>query len=260
MITSTSNSRIKLVQGLQARRRTRYREQRYVVEGSRLVEDALAAAQAIDFVCYTTGWAATSGGKKALPKLEGLHVPAFLISDELMAICSDTETPQGVLAVLPFPVLEPPAAPTLALVVDRLRIPGNLGAILRTAAAAGVELVLLPPGNIDPFNPKVVRGGMGAHFRLPIQSLGWDQVVDRLAGLDCWLAAAGDGPGYDQMDWTRPVALIIGGEAAGAGQRANELAAGLVQIPMPGGMESLNAAVAAGILLFEAVRQRSLQG
>jgi TrmH family RNA methyltransferase len=159
-----------------------------------------------------------------------------------------------------------PSSPSLVLIVDRLRIPGNLGAILRTAAAAGVELVLLPPGNIDPFNPKVIRGGMGAHFCLPIVRAGWDAIEKHLVGLDIWLASAGEGERYDQVDWSRPVAVIVGGEASGAGESADALASfathpgdacGRVHIPMPGGMESLNAAVAAGVLLFEIARQRS---
>ena len=183
-----------------------------------------------------------------------------------MTGCSDTETPQGVLAVLPFPRHGIPREPSLVLIVDRLRVPGNLGTILRTAAAAAVELVLLPPGTVDPYNPKTVRGGMGAHFRLPILQLDWEGVERHLAGLDVWLAAAGEGIRYDQVDWRRPVALIVGGEASGAGERAARLATGelggercggRVRIPMPGGMESLNAAVAAGVVLFEIVRQRS---
>ena len=257
MITSPANPKVKLVTGLQTSRRTRQREDRFVVEGRRLVEDALTAGMAPDFVLHTPAWAASSDGARLLEAIGRAGIPSYAVSDDLFAHCSDTETPPGVLAVLPLPALAPPTAPTLVVVADRIRTPGNLGAILRTAAAAGVEAVLLPPGNTDPFNPKVVRGAMGAHFRLPLVRLGWEQARARLAGLDRWLAAAGSGQRYDQVDWTRPVALIIGGEAGGAGQEAESLAGGAVQIPMPGGMESLNAAVAAGVLLFEVVRQRS---
>jgi len=257
MITSPANPKVKLVAGLQTSRRTRHREGRFVVEGRRLVQDALVAGLAPDLVLHTPAWAASSDGITLLQAIDGAGVASFAVSDELFELCSDTETPQGVLAVLPLPALAPPAAPTLVVVVDRIRTPGNLGTILRTAAAAGVEAVLLPPGNTDPFNPKVVRGAMGAHFRLPLVRLGWEETRARLAGLAPWLAAAGAGERYDQVDWTRPVALIIGGEAGGAGQEAETLAGGQVHIPMPGGMESLNAAVAAGVLLFEVVRQRS---
>jgi TrmH family RNA methyltransferase len=263
MITSLSNPKVKWVQGLQSRRRTRYREERLVAEGTRLVQEALTAGMVPDLVLYTLDWGETPAGVALLASLVG---PALPVSQEVMAACSDTETPQGVLAVLPFPQHRIPSEPSLVLVVDQLRVPGNLGTILRTAAAAAVELVLLPPGTVDPFNPKAVRGGMGAHFRLPILQLDWDELEDHLVGLDIWLASAGGGSRYDQVDWTRPVALIVGGEASGAGDRAARLATraagsgrsgGRVQIPMPGGMESLNAGVAAGVLLFEIVRQRS---
>jgi TrmH family RNA methyltransferase len=266
MITSLSNPKIKLVQGLQSRRRTRYREQRLVAEGTRLVQEALTAGLAPDLVLYTVDWGDTPAGAALLESLVEPAVLALPVSQEVMAGCSDTETPQGVLAVLPFPRHRIPSEPSLVLVVDQVRVPGNLGTILRTAAAAAVELVLLPPGTVDPFNPKVVRGGMGAHFRLPILQLDWAGLEKQLVGLDVWLAAAGGGTRYDQVNWTRPVALIVGGEASGAGDRAARLATGdagperfggRVHVPMPGGMESLNAGVAAGVLLFEIVRQRS---
>ncbi len=266
MITSLSNPKIKLVQGLQGRRRTRCREERLVAEGTRLVQEALTAGLAPDLVLYTVDWRETPAGSALLESLGESAVPALPVSQEVMAGCSDTETPQGVLAVLPFPRLGIPSAPSLVLVVDQMRVPGNLGTILRTAAAAAVELVLLAPGTVDPFNPKVVRGGMGAHFRLPILQPDWAGLEKHLVGLDVWLAAAGGGTPYDQVDWARPVALIVGGEASGAGDRAAQLTTGdagsgrfgrRVHIPMPGGMESLNAGVAAGVLLFEIVRQRS---
>ncbi len=257
MITSPANPRVRLVRGLQARRKVRYREQRLVAEGARLVHEALGTGLLPDFVFYTAGWADSQAGAALLSALAESGSPALRVSDEVMAGCTGTETPQGVLAVFPFPDLPAPAAPTLVLVVDRLRIPGNLGTILRTAAAAGVHLVLLPPGNVDAFNPKVVRGAMGAHFQLPLLQVGWGEAESRLAGLDAWLASAGDGTPYDQVDWSRPVALIVGGEASGAGHRAAQLAAGRVHIPMPGGAESLNAGAAAAVLLFEIVRQRA---
>jgi RNA methyltransferase, TrmH family len=260
MITSPSNPKVRLVSSLQTSRRARYREGRFVVEGRRLVQDALVAGLTPDLILHTSGWAESSDGTTLLQAIERAGIPSFAVSDELFDHCSDTETPQGVLAVLPLPEFAPPAAPTFVVVVDRIRTPGNLGTILRTAAAAGVEMVLLPPGNTDPLNPKVVRGGMGAHFRLPIVRLSWEQTRAQLATLDCWLAAAAGGQRYDQVDWTRPVAIIIGGEAGGAGQESTSIAGGEVHIPMPGGMESLNAAVAAGVLFFEVVRRRSLPG
>ncbi|MBN1316868.1 MAG: RNA methyltransferase [Anaerolineales bacterium] len=231
-----------------------------VVEGSRLVYDALLSGLTPQFVFYTDEWYENQAASPLRELFQENHVPAFLVSDQVMTSCADTETPQGILAVIPFPHLLPVKELSFVLLIDQIRNPGNMGSILRTAAAAGTDLVILVPGNVDPFNPKVLRGGMGAHFRLPILELEWDEVEQRLQGLDVWVAAAGDGIYYDRVDLVRPVALIIGNEAVGVGDWAGELATGRIMIPMAGGVESLNASVAAGILLLEVVRQRSDTG
>jgi TrmH family RNA methyltransferase len=174
-----------------------------------------------------------------------------------MAAASDTQTPPGLLAVLPMPALAPPAPLTLALVLDALADPGNLGTLLRTALAAAVQVVFLAPGSVDPFNPKVVRGAMGAHFHLPIIAAGWEPIAQALSGLDLYLAEAGGGLAYTAVDWRRPAALIVGSEAAGPSAAARALSPRPVTIPMPGRAESLNAAVAAAVILFESARQRA---
>jgi TrmH family RNA methyltransferase len=177
----------------------------------------------------------------------------------VLRAASDTQAPQGLLVVLPTRSRPIPPRPDFLLIADAVRDPGNLGTMLRTAAAAGVEGFLLPPGAVDPFSPKVVRAGMGAHFRLPVHALEWeeiDQLLQRTA-LQVFLAAAGRGLAYTQADFRQPLALIVGGEAEGAGDQSRSLSGAQVHIPMPGGMESLNAAVAAAVLLFEVVRQRS---
>ncbi len=256
MITSLANDRVKRVRMLQAQRRARLREERFVIEGVRLVEEAVAAGVLLDFAFYLEAAEADARAQALLDALRGRGVPLLAVSEAVMRACSDTESPQGVLAVAALPRLASPAQPAFVLVIDRLRDPGNLGTILRTATAAGVELALLAPGTVDAYNPKVVRGAMGAHFRLPLLHASWVQIAAALAGLNVWLAEAGEGRPYWEADWRGPVALIIGGEAEGASPEAAALATGRVTIPMPGGAESLNAAVAAGVLLFEVVRQR----
>jgi TrmH family RNA methyltransferase len=120
-----------------------------------------------------------------------------------------------------------------------------------------VEQVLLASGTVDFTNPKVVRSAMGAHLRLPIAAADWGTIAEAVSGCDVWLAAAGGERLYTEVDWTRSAVLIIGGEAQGAGGRARALARSRVSIPMSAAVESLNAAVAAAIILFEVVRQRS---
>jgi TrmH family RNA methyltransferase len=176
-----------------------------------------------------------------------------------MKAASDTQSPQGVLAVVSAPALPFPPNLDFALVVDGLQNPGNLGAILRTAEAAGAQGVLLAPGTVDPSNPKVVRGAAGAHFRLPVRSApDWETIRAALAGLTVYLADIDGDTFYDRVDWREPTALIVGGEARGAGREAESLAKARVTIPMVGGAESLNVAVATGVLLFEVARQRAI--
>jgi TrmH family RNA methyltransferase len=137
-----------------------------------------------------------------------------------------------------------------------VRDPGNLGTILRAAAAAGTETVLLSSDCVDAYNPKVLRAGMGAHFRIAVAALDWAQITDTCAGLPVYLADSAGDVRYDRVDWRERWALIIGGEAHGAGAQAADMAQTRIFIPMHAATESLNAAMAASVILFEAQRQR----
>lgn len=225
-----------------------------MIEGVRLAEEALAAGWEAQLVLHTADLSL-----RAQAIVDGLGrggTTIETVAPEVMKAASDTETPQGVLAVLSNRALPLPEQLDFVLVADALRDPGNLGTMIRTAAAAGMQAVFCPPETVDAFAPKVVRAGMGAHFRMPVLHLDWDQISERLAGIQVYLAAACEGPAYDRVDLTQRVAFIVGGEAQGAGQAARHLALSPVHIPMPGGSESLNAAVAAAVLIFEATRQR----
>jgi TrmH family RNA methyltransferase len=255
MITSAQNTKIKWVKSLQASSRTRRQEGLWVVEGVRLAEEALASGWTPKLVLHTP-----EPGERIQAAIEGFaarQVAIEMVSEAVMRSASDTETPQGILVVLEQQSLALPDNLDFVFIPDGVRDPGNLGTMLRTAAAAGVQAVFLPPGAVDPFLPKVVRSGMGAHFRLPIYSLDWQEIASRLATMPVYLASAGEGLPYTQADWRSPLALIVGGEAQGAGEQAWALSPIAVQIPMPGQMESLNAAMAAGILIFEVLRQRN---
>jgi TrmH family RNA methyltransferase len=252
MITSTQNERVKDIRSL-VRRRVRQREGRFFVEGTRLADEVVRAGIRPALVFYTEAWAGTPTGQRLLPALQRAEEGAWPVSEGVMAAAADTQAPQGVLVVVPF--VDLPPQPGLILILDRVRDPGNLGTILRSAEAAGAGQVLLAPGTVDVYNPKVVRGAMGAHFRLPVAALDWPAIGQRVAGRAVWLADMAGEVAYETVDWTRPAALIVGGEAAGAGNEAAALATGRVLIPMTGGAESLNAAMAATVILFEAARQ-----
>jgi TrmH family RNA methyltransferase len=174
-----------------------------------------------------------------------------------MQSIGETQNSQGILAVLESSQLPTQKSFTFILIPDQIRDPGNLGTLLRTAAASGVEAVLIPPETAEPFAPKVVRAGMGAHFRIPIIACAWEEIRVMTAGMKIHLADTEGSMPYWQADFISPLAIIVGGEADGASQPARDLANDEVTIPMPGRSESLNAAVAGAILLFEVVRQRS---
>lgn len=255
MITSPSNPTLKLVRALQSERKVREKEQSFVIEGVRLVEEAVRSKAPVRLALHTDDLDAR--GRAALQHLARLGAQVEAVSPRVMAAASDTQTPQGLLAVVPFPHFATRSGHwSFVIILDRLSDPGNLGTILRTADAARVDAVCLAPGTVDAHNPKVVRAAMGAHFHLPIVEAGWDELKNRLAGMNVWLAEAREGEPYDRVDWRAPCALIIGSEAEGPSDAARRFTPQRVHVPMPGHAESLNAAVAAGVLLFEAARQR----
>lgn len=254
MITSASNPRVKWVRALQTKRRARQEEGLFVVEGLRLAREVLSSQHAARLVLHTD--ALDARGRGLVNQLARLGADIEAVSPAVMAACSDTQTPSGILVVVPIPELAVPQRPRLVLVADGLADPGNLGTLLRTAVAAGVEVAFLTEGTVDAFNPKVVRGAMGAHLRLPIHTIPSHELGGYLDGLQLWLAQTGQGEPYDQVDWRPPTAVVIGGEAEGPRMDWLSLGARQVHIPMAGETESLNAAVAAAVILFEIVRQR----
>ena len=257
MLTSTHNSRIQLARTLLRGSKERRLTGAFAAEGVRLVEEALRADWPFRFVL-----AAENLGERAqalVANLNAKQVETIMVADNLMHSISGTETSQGILAILEEQHLPMPKALSMVLIPDQIRDPGNLGSLLRSAAAAGVQAVLLPPETADAFAPKVVRAGMGAHFRLPVLRFGWDEIRNAAQGLKVLLADMQASTPCWQADFRGPFALIVGGEAEGASPSAREMATSNVFIPMPGRSESLNAAAAGAILLFEAVRQRSMQ-
>lgn len=254
MISSPSNPKVKFVRRLQSDRRFRSQHQQFVVEGTRWLKELESLMSSVDSVFYTQEWLDQSGDRAFIDRARGR---AYQVTGEVMSSMSSTETSPGVAAVVKAEVRPIASSPTFLLILDRISNPGNLGTILRTAAAAGVDGVLLTPGSVDIFNPKVVRGSMGAVLRLPVLRCSWVDIKARTTEMHVWTAAADGSNAYTSINWRQASALIIGNEAHGASQEAYRLAEGAVSIPMSSQTESLNAAIAAGIILFEVVRQRT---
>ncbi len=198
-----------------------------------------------------------------IDKFRASGTPVEEVEDNLLNRLSDTETSQGILSVIPE--LQPSLPKTIdfVLICDSIRDPGNMGTILRTACAAGVQAIFLSPESVDHYSPKVLRSAMGAHFHIPILKSSWEEIKEILTRVEApiriYLSDVREGNPLWQCDLTHPSAIIISNEATGATAAAQALATDRIHIPMPGGFESLNASIAAAILLFEVVRQRSKQ-
>ena len=259
-ITSVSNPKIKYLRSLRDAR-LRRQEGVYFIEGVRLVEAALEADLEPRLAMIEAAHLdATERGKALAARLLGLEYQGKLellyVDDRVMQAVSDTVTPSGVLAVVPERPFDASQLGRFVLVLDHLQDPGNVGTILRSAEASGVVSSVVAVESADLYSPKVVRAAMGAHFYLPIWSddVTWPLLVERLGERPVLATRAGKGKPYYEVDWRRELALVVGSEAHGLSPEAAAAATEWVTIPMAGHAESLNASVAASILVFEAGR------
>ena len=250
IITSTRNTQVKLVVDLQKRARVRREKRLIVLEGERLIRDAWQQQEKPTVVYYTHEVDFT-----LIAELSTSPIAIQQVTPEVIQHMSDTVHSPGMLAIFEMPMPTIPKEPKRIVILDAIREPGNMGTILRTAAAANVELIILA-ACVDPYNPKVLRAGMGAHFRIPIVEAGWMEIKQFCADHTTYLTTGKAEQVYTSVDWTQDWAIIIGNEAHGGGDEASQLADQQIFIPMEGGSESLNAAVATGVILFEAQRQR----
>ena len=274
-ITSLANPRVAQIRSLHTTR-GRKKSGLLLMEGLHLLDALLASELPPQEVYYQPELLQrTDKGRNLLTRL--LHpssswssVALFEVSERVAEALSDAQTSQGVLCVLSTQFFQPErllarrsqTCRPAQLILDDLADPGNLGTILRTALAADVQEVLLTAHCVDCFSPKVVRAAAGAHLALPIwPDLSWQMIEERIekhcgsASGRVFLAEAGGSRPYDSENLAQPFSLIIGSEAHGPSREARALASRSLSIPLANQVESLNAAMAAGILLFEAARQ-----
>lgn len=291
-IKSAANPRVKRLTALCRKGKERRKEQAFVIEGERLFADTPAEylkevyvtdrflrehgmeesaviapeATTIYGTSYTNTKTTDSSYARTVHKL---HTREYtVVTEEIMAKISDTETPQGIVCVAGMPSYSPEnllgrrekdGCPLL-LLLENIQDPGNLGTMFRTAEAAGATGILMSRNTVDLFNPKTVRSTMSAIFRVPflytdtfVQDV---QRLEREEGLTIYAAHLGAKKAYDEVPYTGSTGILIGNEGNGLSEEAAKAANGRILIPMLGQIESLNAAMAAGILLFEAARQR----
>ncbi len=259
-IQSSQNSTIKDIKALHQKK---YRDSQglYFVEGIRFVNDAIDDGQNIIKAVISDKLDSLNGGSALFSRLSGVCDHIYKVPDKLFKEISDTQSPQGVLAVLKKQPVEFSKAienGKFIVILDSLQDPGNIGTIIRTADAAGVSAVLMTKGCVDLYSPKVLRSTMGSVFHLPIiENLDIIETIRNLKLNDFKVIAShlnGQNNYYDE-DLTCKSAIIVGNEANGIGDETAEMSDTLVKIPMPGRAESLNASIAASIMIYELVRQ-----
>lgn len=249
MITSTSNKQVKHITQLQKKAKLRNQENVFVVEGPKMVAETPAELLLELYISesYADKWQGPDGE---------------IVSDAVMKAMSDTTTPQGVLAVVKKPhyhlqqLIQNPAH---LLLVEGVQNPGNLGTMFRTGEGAGVTGIVMHKTTVDLFHPKTVRSTMGSIYRVPfVIAEDWEQTISdiRNAGVTLYAAHLGGTKMYDDFDYTGSCGFFVGNEGNGLTDETTAMANQLLRIPMEGRLESLNAAMAAGILMYEANRQR----
>lgn len=238
------------------RRKARERQGLFVAEGVRCVEELIQSTLAVRGALTTPQLAENSRGRSLMEQLRQRGIVTEEVSDADFASAAETESPQGILAVavVPKPVLaDLPVGESLRLLVlDAIQDPGNAGTIVRTAAALGATATFSLPGTVDLWNAKVVRSGMGAHFHHPCLSGTWDELeaFRRKHAVSVWAADA-SGESIEALVPPSRLALVVGNEGGGLSSLSRERADRLVALPIAASTESLNVAVAAGILLYE---------
>ena len=255
MITSVSNPAVKDVALWQTKAKARRESGFFVVEGLRLVREA--APEDVVRAYATEEFAASEEGKALCARLA-----AEPVSDAVMARMSDTKTPQGILAVVrqkKWRLEDLTAAPAPLLVLEHVQDPGNVGTLFRTAEAAGAAGILMDAETADPWQPKVVRGTMGAIFRLPFavsEDLPEALLELKARGMTLYAAHLEGSREYDAVSYPPRAAFLLGNEGNGLSDAVTALADERIRIPMAGRTESLNVSTAGAVLLYEHFRQR----
>jgi RNA methyltransferase, TrmH family len=259
-ITSRDNSLLQLARAVRDGKTTEF----IFVEGMRLCEEVLRSGLPLHALIVSDELAAKEKARSLVGDLESAAQRGALVSEKLLESISYTKTPQGIVVLAERPNtsqehFQARQTNTLVVIMHRINNPVNVGAIMRTAEAAGASGVIATQSTADPFSAKALRGAMGAAFRLPVwfgadfsDAMLWasEAKVQTICG-DVHATT-----NYDEVDWTKPSALIVGPESSGLSRAEVALASAAVRIPMNAAAESLNVAVATGVLLYEAVRQR----
>lgn len=260
-ITSASNPTIKMIRSLY-RRKQRWTKKLFLIEGIKIVEECIDINHPIENIVYSDDLFSAQGGEALFNRIKHdrrlINIPSKLYRE-----ISDTETPQGILAVVKFEINSITNASIgdnpFILLLDKVKDPGNMGTIIRTADAFGIDGIIVTDGCVDVYNPKVVRATMGSIFRVPIYNeTNGAEIIKKLKdkGMTIYSTSLEESRYIQNVDFNKSCVLIIGNESRGVSSDIIALADRLIKIPMLGGAESLNAAIASSIIMYEAIRQR----
>jgi RNA methyltransferase, TrmH family len=256
MLTSLQNPLVKQLRKLH-RSKERRSQGLFLLEGTHLLEEACAVGCALEVICCNPDWEAQH--PQLWAKAIALSHRAEIVSPEVLGAIATTLHPDGVVAAArPF-ALAPPPIPSLGIALQTLQDPGNLGSVIRTAAAAGADGLWLSQDSVDLENPKVLRASAGQWFRLPMAIVDLQTEIQRFQqqGVQVVATLPTAKVTYWEADLTRPTLVLLGNEGAGLSPELAAIADLAVKIPLATGVESLNVAIAAALILYEARRQRS---
>lgn len=256
-IFSNQNTQYKEWKKLQ-RKKYRNKNKLFLIEGIKMIEEAIYWESSLEAILYSEKLFEVNGGKDLYKRISQKGVPIYKLEHILLKELCFTETPQGIIAIVQQPqylvedfISEKDSS---IIILEELQDPGNLGTIIRTADAAGFDTILLSKGCVDLYNDKVLRSTMGSIFHLSvIQDLSLEQVIPKLIEEHYQVigASLNTDEYYHQIKYSSKKALIIGNEAHGISKTTAKLCTDLVKIPILGNAESLNAAIAAGILMYK---------
>ncbi|MGK7932820.1 MAG: TrmH family RNA methyltransferase [Microcystaceae cyanobacterium] len=260
MITSLQNPLVKQIRKLH-HRKGRRSQHRFLLEGTHLVETAIQGECSLETVCYTENWQQRYG--KLWEILQTKAKRLELASPEVLKSLATTVNPDGIIATVSRfdPILPSLKQLKLGLIIDNLQDPGNLGTIIRTSAATGVESLWLSGNSVEIDHPKVLRASAGAWFKIPYQtSDNLEEIIQTAQneGIQVIATLPNAKTIYWELDLTQPTLILLGNEGAGLSQDLVKLADQPVTIPQCKGVESLNVAIAASVILYEVTRQRTL--
>lgn len=238
-------------------------QNRFLLEGFRLCDELAQSDWETESVLFTSSFQDSPDGKKLLQKFEKRKVETIPVKAEVVRKLSDTVTPQGIIGVVKIKKFSSDelcsGSSNVILALDKIRDPGNVGTLIRTADAFGIDGVILSSDSVELYNPKVVRSTMGSIFHLPIfDDVDLEKIIPKLKKLNFKIFGtdAKEGGDFGKLDCSGKICILIGSEAKGLNERLFPLSDEIIRIPTYGKAESLNASVAGGILLFEITKRK----